>query len=59
MCDFLNNTDWVNVLSSDNVNDNWIVLKNIMLKAQSKFVPLQSNRPNNKPPWLKKYSKGD
>ena len=33
MCDFLVNIDWANVLSSDNVNDNWIALKNTILEA--------------------------
>ena len=54
MNEFLTDIDWANVLSSDNVNDNWLTFKNIILDTQSKFVPLQPTKSNNKPPWLKK-----
>jgi len=50
MCDFLVNIDWDNVLSSDNVNDNWIALKNKISEAQSKFITLQPNKSNSKSP---------
>jgi len=53
MCDFLVNVEWNNVLSSENVNYIWIALKNTILEARSKFVP-NNNKPNSKPPWLKK-----
>ena len=47
--------NWANPWSSNNVNDNWLTLKNIILDAQGKFVPRQhNNKSNNKPPWFKK-----
>ena len=54
MNEYLTNIDWVNILSSNNVNDNWLAFKNIILDAQSKFVPCQLNKLKNKPPWLTK-----
>ena len=54
MNEYLTNIDWVNILSSNNVNDNWLTFKNIILDAQSKFVPCQLNKLKNKPPWLTK-----
>ena len=54
MNEHLNDINWANVLSSNNVNDNWIILKNIVLDAQSKFVPCKLSKSSDKPPWLKK-----
>ena len=54
MNNFLADIDWDNILSSDNVNNNWVTFKNIILDGQCKFVPLQPKKSNNKPPWLKK-----
>jgi len=54
MNNFLADIDWDNILSSDNVNNNWVTFKNIILDGQRKFVPLQHKKSNNKPPWLKK-----
>ena len=54
MNEFFANVDWAEVLSSDDVNDNRAAFKNTILDAQSKFIPLQPNKSNNKPPWLKK-----
>ena len=54
MNEYFTNIDWVNILSSNNVNDNWLTFKNIILDAQSEFVPCQPNKLNNKPPWLTK-----
>ena len=55
MNEYLTDINWANLLSSNNVNDNWLTLNNIILDAQSKFVPRQRNKKsNNKPPWLKK-----
>ena len=55
MKEYLTDINWANLLSSNNVNDNWLTLKNIILDAQSKFVPrLCNKKSNNKPPWLKK-----
>ena len=51
---YLIDIKWANVLSSNNVNDNWLTLKNIVLDVQNKFVTHQPNKSNNKPPWLKK-----
>jgi len=53
MNNFLADVDWDNILSSDNVNNNWVTFKNIILDGQHKFVSLQSKKSNNKPPWLK------
>ena len=54
MNEHLNDIIWANVLSSNNVNDNWLTLKNIVLDTQSKFVPCKLSNSSNKPPWLKK-----
>ena len=54
MNEHLNDINWANVLSCNNMNDNWITLKNIVLDAQSKFVPCKLNKSSDKPPWLKK-----
>ena len=54
MCNLLVNIDWANTLSSNDINENLVALKNITLEAQSKFVPLQPKKSNTKPPWLKK-----
>ena len=53
MNEYFTNIDWVDILSSNNVNDNWLTFKNIIY-AQSEFVPCQPNKLNNKPPWLTK-----
>ena len=55
MNEYLTDIYWANLLSSKNVNDNWLTLKNIILDAQSKFFPHQrNNKSNNKPPRFKK-----
>ena len=54
MNEHLNDINWANILSSNNVNDNWIVLKNIVLDAQSKFVPCKLSKSSDKPSWLEK-----
>ena len=43
MNDYLTNINWANLLSSNNVNDNQLTLKSIVLDSQSKFVPRQRN----------------
>ena len=52
MNEYFTNIDWVNILSSNNINDNWLTFKNIILDAQSEFIPCQPNKLNYKPPWL-------
>ena len=47
---YFNGFDWERVLSSNDVNENWIALKRIILDAQDKFVPLQLNKSNHKTP---------
>ena len=55
MNEYLIDINWVNLLSSNSVNDNLFTLKNIILDARSKFASRQpNNKSNNKPPWLKK-----
>ena len=44
-------------LCSNSINGNWLVLKNNVIdyiRCQSRFVPHQLNKSNNKSPWLKK-----
>ena len=39
--DFLADVDWDDVLSCDNINNNWVTFKSTILDGQYKFLPLQ------------------
>lgn len=52
-----NSIDWDNTLSSNDVNENWLKLKNCIIESSNKFIPIRvARKMNSKPQWLTKKS---
>ena len=47
--------DWLEMLSSKNVDEMWFVLENKLIEVVLKITPIWRRRRNNKPSWWSKY----
>ena len=52
MNEFLAETDWVNLLNSDDIETDWTTFKEKIFEAEAIYVPTKIIKSRNQPPWM-------
>ena len=54
MNEFLAQTDWVNLLNSDDIETDWATFKEKIFEAEALYIPTRTIKSRNQPPWMTK-----